>query len=308
LLRQETNGLVTYQFESLAAEGLVHAVFTRIGGASHGPFATLNVGNSVGDDEAAVAENHRRIYAHMSVSAKEVVTARQVHGNHIATAEAGDGGQVMPNADGLVTGEPGLALLLRFADCQPILLYDPIHCALGLVHAGWRGIAQGVVLRAVEKMQETFDSRPSDLMAGLGPAIGPCCYAVGHDVANAMGYALPDWRKVMSPLDENSWHLDLPAANTQQLSAAGVRAIEQAALCTACHNDEFFSHRADQGVTGRFAVMARLPDSIPADGPNAPADATLEQAPHQHEGREIEPRSLLPPGFPSFDQGSEGGR
>jgi YfiH family protein len=302
LLRHETNGLITYTFASLTTEGLVHAVFTRLGGASNGSFATLNVGHTVGDDEAAVAENHARIYAHLGLDAHQVVTARQVHGNRVAVAIAGDGGRVFANTDGLTTDVPGMALMLRFADCQPILLYDPVGHAVGLVHAGWRGIAQGVAYRAVETMQKAFGSQPRDLIAGLGPAIGPGCYTVGHDVASAMGYALPDWAKVMRPEGEDLWRFDLSGANAQQLANAGVRHIEQANLCTACHSEEFFSHRVAQGQTGRFAVVAYL-TARPEDErarmtPPPPGETTPEET--------GEPYSLHPPGFPPF--GDDPGR
>jgi hypothetical protein len=302
LLRQGTNGLVTYHFESLAVEGLVHAVFTRLGGVSQGPFTSLNVGRRVGDDEMAVAENHRRIYAYLLLGADQVVTAHQVHGNHVAVVGSDDTGSVIPNTDGLVTNTPGVALLLRFADCQPILLYDPARHAVGLIHAGWRGVAQGIARRAVEVMRESFGTRSQDLVAGLGPAIGPCCYTVGHEVAAAMGYALRDWKRVMSPQGEDEWRFDLPAANAQRLHAEGVRHIEQANLCTACHQDEFYSHRGDNGLTGRFAVVAFLK---PRGG-----DAGLgqEKGPSKNmplEGGGVEPTMLdwpYPPGFPSFGE------
>jgi YfiH family protein len=293
--RQVSHGLPTYQFEGLAFEGVIHAVFTRLGGVSQGPFATLNVGRTVGDDETAVAENHARIYAHLGLSTDRVATTHQVHSNRVAVVTAGDAGRVFPGTDGLVTDLPGIALLLRFADCQPILLYDPVHHALGLVHAGWRGTAQGIARRAVEMMQEAFGSQPQALVAGLGPAIGPCCYTVGQEVASAMGYALPDWRQVMQP-QEDQWRFDLPAANAQQLAATGVRTIEQAHLCTACHKDEFFSHRGDKGQTGRFAVVAYLKPGTGQKKREEPVPGQPEAA-----GRE-EPDSLQPPGFPAFSE------
>jgi len=293
--------LVTYHFQRLTAEGLVHAIFTRLGGVSREPFATLNVSRSVGDDEAAVAQNLARIHAHMGLTPDRVATAHQVHSNRVVVVTAQDGGQIAPATDALVTDTPGLALLLRFADCQPIILYDPARRALGLVHAGWRGLAQGIAHRAVETMQEAFGTNPADLLAGLGPAIGPCCYTVGDDVASALGYTLPDWQKVMA-LDPSGtgWRLDLPAANAQQLAAAGVRArrMEQAGLCTACHNDEFFSHRADLGQTGRFAAVACLPAGDQAHGQTAPAQ-------QNQESRDQEPTmadTLQPPGLPGFDE------
>ena len=307
--RTEAHGLVTYHFDSLACDGLVHAVFTRQGGVSQVPFATLNVGRSVGDDLAAVAENLRRIYAHLGLTADQIATAYQVHGNRVAVVTAADAGRVIPNTDGLVTATPGVALFLRFADCQPVLLYDPAHQALGLVHAGWRGVSQGIVRRAVEAMQAAFGTRPGGLIAGLGPAIGPCCYTVGHDVAAAMGYALPDWRQVMAPQDDDSWRFDLPAANAQQLAAAGVEQIEQAGLCTASHQDEFYSHRGDNGRTGRFAVVAYLARRNEGRAEQSPAqERTGGPAAEPPPDDELSPDSLLPPGFPELGEWTGGER
>ena len=291
---RENHGLATYHFDNLGVPGLVHAVFTRLGGVSRGPFASLNVSEDVADDPAAVAENRARIYAHLGLGAAQVVTAGQVHGNHVACVTAADAGRTLLQTDGLVTDAPGVALMLRFADCQPILLYDPEHHALALVHAGWRGVAQGIARRAVEAMRDAFGSRPAALIAGLGPAIGPCCYTVGQDVAAAMGYALSDWRQVLEPQGDDLWRFDLPAANAQLLADAGVQNIEQAALCTACHTEIFFSHRGDGGRTGRFAVVAFLQErtgGLPA------AAATAVPSPAATPAM---PQSLQPPGMPAL--------
>jgi hypothetical protein len=302
LLRRESDGIVTYHFESLAVEGLVHTVFTRIGGVSREPFDTLNVGRTVGDDEAAVAENHARVYQHLGLGAAQVTSPRQIHSNRVTAVGGAQAGSLVPDSDGLATATPGVGLLLRFADCQPILLYDPIRHALALVHAGWRGVAQGIARRAVETMVQAFGSRPGDLLAGLGPAIGPCHYIVGDKVAAAMGYVLTDWSGAMSPLGEDQWRLDLSAANAQQLAAEGVRQIELANLCTACHHDEFYSHRADDGHTGRFAVAAYLqPGRTPAQNMISPDAQDERQKPSAPQ-----PDSLHPPGFPAFGEESEG--
>lgn len=299
MLRQNGESLTTYHFETLARKGLVHAVFTRWGGISAAPFDTLNVGRSVGDEPEAVAANHARIYTHLCLGAGQVATPIQVHSNRVAAVTVEDAGTELSNTDGLVTNIPGVALLLRFADCQPILLYDPVIHALGLIHAGWRGVAQAIVRRAVETMQETFGSRPQDLIAGLGPAIGPCCYTVGHNVASAIGYVLPDWNQAMHQ-EEDGWRLDLSAANAQQLGAAGVHQIEQAQLCTACHNDIFFSHRADMGRTGRFAVVAYL---MPRVSDETGVSSQVPQSTLEPEGA-TQAQSLHPPGLPSFQESS----
>ncbi len=297
LLRQNDASLTTYYFDSLTQEGLVHAVFSRLGGVSLKPYDTLNVGHSVGDEPEAVAANHTRIYAHLSLGADQVATPVQVHSNRVAAVTVEDAGTELPNTDGLVTNIPGVALLLRYADCQPILLYDPVVHALGLIHAGWRGVAQAIARRAVETMQETFGSRPQDLIAGLGPAIGPCCYTVGYNVASAMGYVLPDWNQAMHQ-EEDGWRLDLSAANAQQLGAAGVHKIEQAQLCTACHNDIFFSHRADMGRTGRFAVVTYL---VPRVSDKTGVSSQVPQSTLEPEDT-TQPQSLHPPGLPSFQE------
>lgn len=295
--RQDVEGIVTYRFESLDADGLVHAVFTRLGGVSKGSFSSLNVGNSVGDDKASVAENHARVYARLGLSPDRVASPCQVHGNHVAQVRPDDGGRLFPNTDGLVTATPGVGLLLRFADCQPILLYDPVHHVLGLIHAGWRGVAQGIARRAVEAMGEAFGSQPQDLIAGLGPAIGPCCYTVGHEVAAAMGYALPDWTQAMVLEGEDQWRLDLSVANTQQLVAEGVQQIEAAGLCTACNLEEFYSHRGQEGRAGRFAVVAYLGVGSGRQGTVTTSASTVEPGSEPPAGY-----SINPPGFPGFGE------
>lgn len=303
MLRRESGGLITYHFESLDAEGVVHAIFTRVGGVSGEPFDTLNVSHNVDDDGVHVAENHARVYAHLGLSAAQVTSPRQVHGNRVAVITEKDAGTTIPDTDGLVTTAPHVALLLRFADCQPILLYDSNRHALGLIHAGWRGVAQGIARRAVEAMMRAFGTHPADLIAGLGPAIGPCCYTVGDKVAAAMGYVLPKWSEAMSPQDEGSWRLDLSVANAQQLAAEGVRQIETANLCTSCRHEEFYSHRAGNGRTGRFAAAAYL---LPRDTPKqfiTNSRSAVPERPPQEQPRTPNPSvvsSLHPPGFPPF--------
>jgi YfiH family protein len=232
----------------------------------------------------------------MALANEQVASPHQVHGSHLERVDAQGAGKLFPATDGLVTDVPGVALLLRFADCQPILLYDPVHHALALVHAGWRGIALAIARRAVERMQAEFNSRPDDLVAGLGPAIGPCCYTVGSKVAAALGYVLPDWARAMKS-DGDRWRLDITAANVQLLAASGVKQIEASDLCTACHTDEFYSHRAESGKTGRFGVVAYL-----ADRPRPAQESELPLQADRPPDRLAQPQSPSPPGFPSFSE------
>ncbi len=255
--RETVNGILFYQFEGLAGAGLTHAVLTRLGGVSRGPFATLNLGHTVGDDLSAVQENHRRVFALFGVERGQVVSPYQVHSAHIRLVGPEHGGTVQNATDGLLTTTPGLMLLFRFADCVPLLLWDPVHRAVGLAHAGWRGVANGVVGAAVEAFIRHIGSRPEDLWAGIGPAIGPCCYQVGPEVVAAVVGEGTDPSGLVHRR-EDGLYLDLPGVVRTELEALGIRQIEASGICTACHTDEWFSHRAEGGRTGRFGVLVML--------------------------------------------------
>lgn len=267
------DGINYYVFEHLADQaGLSHAIFTRHGGVSHPPFATLNLSRSVGDVPEAVAENHRRATATLGIALERLCTSWQVHGAQALVLDQPNWGErPLPQADILLTNQPDVWLSMRFADCVPILLYDPVHRAAGLGHAGWRGTLAGAARAAVVAMSAAFGTRPADLLAGIGPAIGPCCYRVGPEVVEAFtgvfGSEAKAWLRrpyPPSPSPEaegeggKELYLDLWEANRAQLVAAGVRQIEAAELCTAHLRHEFFSHRGDQGRTGRFGVVIGL--------------------------------------------------
>lgn len=259
LLKYNDNGLVYYRFATLEDQpGLFHGIFTRLGGVSPAPWATLNVGHTVGDDHEAVEENHRRLCCALGIARQDIVSGYQVHGTRVARVGLRDRGQVYPETDILITNVPGVPLMQRYADCLPILLYDPVHRAVGLAHAGWRGTLARVAQKAVEAMQAEFDTRPAELIAALGPGIGPCCYQVGPEVAEAAQKTISGWPSVLLRYQDGSWHLDLWEANRRLLRQAGVEHIEISGLCTACRTDEFYSHRAEQGHTGRFGVVIGL--------------------------------------------------
>lgn len=250
--------LPLFRFDSLAAQpGLTHAISTRQGGVSPAPWDSLNLSHTRGDEVGRVDENHRRLCAALSVTAP-LTNAYQVHGAHTAVIGPDARGQRQMDTDALVTATPDTPLLLRFADCTPIVLYDPVRHALGVVHAGWRGVAARIIAAAITQMQVSFGSRPADLLAGIGPAIGPCCYEVGDEVVAAMRQACPQPESVFGPGRGSRRHLDLWAASEQQLHESGVRRIERAGLCTACHREWFYSHRAAQGRCGHFGALAML--------------------------------------------------
>jgi YfiH family protein len=252
--------LVYYQFDSLLPFPEVsHGVFTRLGGHSRSPWHSLNTGHTVGDDPEAVDANHRLICEALGFSTEDLVSPHQVHGATVGRVGAEDRGRVIYDTDALITDVPGVVLMLRFADCAPIWLYDPTRRAVGLAHAGWRGTVAGTAQAAVEAMQSAFGSDPSDILAGLGPAIGPCCYEVGGDVAQEVREAFPGVAaQFLAPRPNEKWHLDLWASNRHRLERAGVGQVEVAGICTACHTDEWYSHRAERGKTGRIGALIGL--------------------------------------------------
>jgi len=212
----------------------------------------------------AVGTEHRRaFYASFGYAPEQVVGAKQVHGAGVARVAAKDGGRgalgrgdAIPGVDALITDTPGIALVMFFADCLPIMLIDEPHRAIGLAHAGWRGTIADVAGNTVRAMAEAFGTDPADLRVDLGPAIGGCCYEVGPEVAERFRAIDPAAVAEQSPRD----HVDLVAANRSLLQRRGVlaSAIHGTGLCTACRVDTWFSHRAERGNAGRFGAIIGL--------------------------------------------------
>lgn len=255
----ENNQLPFFRFESLAVD---HALFTRQGGVSPTPFASLNLSVSVADDKANVYANRRRAYGLFGRDTHSVVHAHLVHGNRVARVSSADNGSWVSEVDGIMSNEPGCALTMNFADCSPILLYDPQQQAIGLGHAGWQGAVKDLAGALVRGMGQAFGSAPAGLQAAIGPSIGPCCYEVGETVISAVQGAFTDWEGLFVPGRSNRPHFNLPEANRRNLQRAGVGHIEMAECCTACHTDLFFSHRAEKGLTGRFGMVMVLPSNL----------------------------------------------
>jgi YfiH family protein len=254
----ERDGLRYFTFPLLDAAGLPHAVMTRRGGSSRPPFESLNLGASVGDDPSAVERNRRSVFALFGRDPHSAAELHQVHSNLILAARSRRAGGPLGQADGMVTDSPDLTLSMRFADCVPILLFDPVRRAAGMAHAGWKGTLSKIAASAVQALREQFGSRPEDILAGIGPSIGPDHYAVGGEVADAVRAAYgPAADRWLSRRGE-SLHLDLWAANEFALRQSGVEKITQAGLCTACNTGDWFSHRAEHGRTGRFGALAWL--------------------------------------------------
>lgn len=250
-----------YQFDAFDEADVAHGLLTRQGGVSAGPYASLNLSVSTGDAPDNVRANCLRAFHALERDSDSVADLWLVHSADVVVADAPRGARdSLGKADALVTDRPGVTLFLRFADCVPVLLFDPRRRAIGIVHAGWKGTLAKIAAATVRVMAERYGSRPADLLAGIGPSIGPCHYEVGPEVVaqtRAVFGASAD--KLLVRLNGRH-HLDLWAANARALCEAGVDAarIQISGLCTACRVDEFFSHRAEKGKTGRFGALIGL--------------------------------------------------
>lgn len=245
-----------FTFESFPNGHLAHAVYGRLGGVSPAPYRSLNMSISTGDSLDNVRENRRRAYAALQIPFESMATLWQVHGAHTVVALDGPC-DPYTKADALVTDRTDVSLFLRFADCVPILLYDPVLRVVGMAHAGWRGTVAGMAGSVVRAMVGAYGCKPVNILAGIGPSIGPHEYAVGPEVVAAVEQTFPGPGSILTQRDGQTY-LDLWAANARALREAGLREIEIAGICTATHCDVFFSHRGDGGQSGRFGAVIAL--------------------------------------------------
>ncbi len=252
---------------------LRHGVSTRQGGVSGPPFESLNLGYSTPDSEDDVTENRRRFLLALNADPATLMVAHLTHGNAVAVFKAGEEATwsracvpIRPGSsrrawvyetDGVVSDASGYTFLLTAADCTPLLFWDPTRRVIGAAHAGWRGTARGIAVKVVNSMVAEFGCDPHDIVVGIGPSIGPCCYTVGEEVMRT--FAESNLEPAVVP-DEHGTRLDLWESNRKQLRAAGLHDdnIETSGLCTACNLSRFYSHRAEAGRTGRMAVAIGL--------------------------------------------------
>lgn len=255
---RDIGSLRVYQFESFPSNRLIHGILTRRGGSSPAPWSSLNLGGTVGDDPDRVRENRRQAVSALSLSIESVFDVWQVHSDVVVEAQGPRHDRPLQQADGILSATAGVALLMRFADCVPVLLVDPVRHAIGIAHAGWLGTARQVARKAVRGMVERFGSRPGDILAGLGPSIGAHHYPVGPEVVEAVQKSLGPAASAHLQPWEDRMALDLWSANAWLLQDEGVRSIEVSGICTACDTQDWYSHRAEGGRTGRFGAVLAL--------------------------------------------------
>ena len=302
MIEQQRENACFLQFNQLLPfPEITHGVFTRLGGHSTTPYQGLNASYSTGDSFDNVVRNRLTVLEALDISTYPCATLWQVHGADVATLDTEQEvwddwrtdwahrsyflderelvwtTKARRKADAIITRQAGVALALSFADCTPLLFYDPVQRVIAMAHGGWRGTARGIALATVEAMSTRFDCQPRTILAGVAPSIGACCYEVtervrgfysGEEQFDEMP-TLERYRKLVRESavfstrqlpDRTSLRLDIRETNRDQLLMAGLlpEHIEMSGICTGCRTDLFFSHRVEQGKTGRFPVILAL--------------------------------------------------
>ena len=260
------NGVIYASFPKLASLTFAHhGMSTRLGGVSEGVFTSMNLGFERGDNAASVTENYRRFLGALGGTTANAVLSIQTHGTHVERVNAADRGRGFTqdigwdSVDGLITDIPGIWLCTRYADCVPLFFADPKRRAVGVSHAGWKGTAANIAGITVARMQEAFGSEATDLHVGIGPSIGACCFEVDAPVATAFA----TWSSCIQDIGADKYHINLQEVNRQNLLHAGVLPahIEVTDLCTQCHPEIFWSHRATGGIRGSLAGIIGISET-----------------------------------------------
>lgn len=245
----------------------VHAFTTRLGGVSTGIYASFNLGTNRGDAEKNVRKNYDILGKTLGFLPEKLVFSRQIHENTVRQVTSADShtelfSPVPYDADGLVTDEVGLPLIIFTADCIPILLYDPVRHAIGAVHAGWRGTVADIAGEGVRAMIEKFGCSPQNIHAAIGPGIGKCCFETGSEVPQAVRLIETiDSASFITPgLREDKFMVDLKGINRALLEASGLlpQNIDVSPECTMCLHEKYWSHRYTHGARGAQASVIML--------------------------------------------------
>ena len=249
---------------------LSHCFTTKHGGVSNGVFTSLNMAFSRGDENSHVVTNYERVTQELGIKTSDLVFSSQVHKDFIRRVEIEDKGKGIykesdiSEIDGLITNQRGIGLVTFYADCVPLYFYDPVLHVIGLSHAGWKGTVAHIGAKTLQKMKLEYGTNPSNVLIGIGPSIGGCCYEVSADVKKQFDLSFNDdiIAKVAKQV-KDKFLIDLWEANRLSLIEAGIKPenIEISNLCTKCHQDRFFSHRVMGNDRGsQVAIMALKPE------------------------------------------------
>ena len=263
MFTQHTDNSITF-LRADSLKGVAHGFSTRLGGVSPAPWDGLNLGVGRGDTMENVQENYRRFCAVLGMDDRRAVLSKQIHEDvvrHVTEADAGKGlycDRDYSSVDGMVTNVPHLPLVVFSADCNVILLYDPVGRAIGACHAGWRGTALGIAKKTAQEMVRLFGCDPANIRAAIGPAIGQCCFETDEDVPAALRESLGAEVEPYITWNGTKYHIDLKAVNALWLRKAGVERIDICDHCTACRPDLYWSHRKMGNARGAQIAMIAL--------------------------------------------------
>jgi len=245
-------------------EGVNIAFSTRHGGVSGGVYDSLNMGLHVDDCNELVLENRRRLLAVFNAQLDNAVCCQQVHGNLVTRVDRKDQGRgahqlltAIPNSDAMITDSVGVYLLSFYADCVPVFLYDPVNRAVGMAHCGWKGTMGRIAIHTLSALQNEYGTSAHEVQVFIGPGIGRCCFQIQPDLVTKVNAEFPSLHDIITYNGNEVFNWDLQETNRQLLTAAGVKAahISTCELCTACHTDIFYSHRRENGKTGRMGAL-----------------------------------------------------
>ena len=242
--------------EYLTAEGISasHCFTTRLGGVSEGVLASMNIAIKEGENAENVERNLAILADALDFRLDDMICTRQTHSDIVRMVTKGDHISIFhrdyPECDGIVTNDPGVALVIFTADCTPLLFHDPVTGAVGAAHAGWRGTAADIGGKTVKAMVDAFGCDPQNIRAAIGPNIGQCCFETDADVPEAMIDALGEEARAHIRQAGHKYYVNLKEINACFLRRAGVEHIEISTDCTACQPDRFWSHRVTRGQRG----------------------------------------------------------
>ncbi len=268
LIYNSFDGLEYIQFRNLKKyEGMMtHCFSTRVGGVSSGECTSLNLGFNRNDSKENVLENYRRIAGVLKIDYRNMVFSNQVHDSKIKIVDEADRGKGILKTsdiigyDGLVTNKKDVALVTFYADCVPLLFFEPDKKVIASSHSGWRGTVKKIGCETVKVMQQSFGCDPSEIEAAIGPSIGRCCFEVGNEVYSEFAAAFSWVSEYAKNVGPEKWKLDLQGIIKRTLVETGLNEenICMGNLCTMCNTGTFFSHRGDSGKTGSLAAIMQL--------------------------------------------------